>query len=150
MARTRAFALALAAATSTGPRRTGASPLLRPRGVADGGAWIPDTCREATIALPIHGVARVWIEFARGRQVPPVLVARHSSSQAFPDHRTPISTLVVEKVEMNATGVAVIYRTEVRTDVPPFAELRLPLEGPKRAKYVSVSLTAGTTESVGL
>ena len=92
-----------------------------------GGALVPDTCRSATIQIPVRGRCRVLAVLPAGEAVPAALVAEHPEARFFPDRRTPRTILRLEAQDTIGDGrVVAMYAGSLRTDVPARSVLRLP------------------------
>lgn len=117
-------------------------------------ALVPDTCRNATMKVPLVGRMTFVVTFPKEFRAPPVLVADHpTSSPAAKKRRTVFKR--GEVVEMKDRRVAK-YVGWVRSDLPRSVTLRLP--GMKRnrrnpsMRYASLAVTLepGITKRIDL
>ncbi|MBL9088061.1 MAG: c-type cytochrome, partial [Planctomycetia bacterium] len=91
------------------------------------GALVPDTCREAVVALPVKGRVGMFLTLPAGVEAPLGVEAVHDTAQVFPDRRYPRTVLRREAVQTVGGKVVAYYRAPFRTDVPPRAALVLPV-----------------------
>jgi hypothetical protein len=92
-----------------------------------GGAFVPDTCRSATLRIPVRGTTRLVVTLPKGRVAPEAIVAEHPGALFFPDRRTPKTLLRrVSALDLADGRTLALYSAPFRTDVPSSAVLRLP------------------------
>ena len=115
---------------------------MRPKG----GTWIPDTCSEALITLPIRGSVRLRLLLPEGEPAPALLVFQHSRAQFFPERKLPTTTLTLESQVRLADGRCnAFYVAPRRTDVPREGRLRVVMPRPELH-----DLTLGADASLSL
>jgi hypothetical protein len=91
-----------------------------------GGALVPDTCREATVTVPVDGRVTVVVAFEAGAEAPTRLVAEHEGTMRLPGHIPP-RTLFERTSSLDLGGRPVVsYEGWRRTDVPADVILRVP------------------------
>ncbi|MCC7136822.1 MAG: c-type cytochrome [Planctomycetes bacterium] len=102
--------------------------LVLPDGVAAvDGALVPDTCREATVRVAVHGQVRLVLTMPPKVPAPATVVADHVDAKVFPDLRMP-RTVFRRMTVLNVGDKEVaLYVAAMRTDVPPRVALRLPV-----------------------
>lgn len=102
--------------------------LVLPDGVAAvDGALVPDTCREATVRVAVHGQVRLVLTMPPKVPAPATVVADHVDAKVFPDLRMP-RTVFRRMTALNVGDKEVaLYVAAMRTDVPPRVALRLPV-----------------------
>jgi hypothetical protein len=92
-----------------------------------GGALIPDTCRSATVRIPVRGLARLAVMIPAGEAVPDAFVAEHPMARLFPDRRTPRTILRrVASTDLADGRSVALYSAPFRTDVPAVSPVKLP------------------------
>lgn len=111
-------------------RRTTHAQLVLPEGlVPRGGAFVPDSCREARITVPVRGHVRINVRLHVVTDAPETIVAEHVDASVLPGHAVP-RTLFTRGVTIGggpgATSRLVTYRARRRTDVPTRVRLRVP------------------------
>ena len=94
---------------------------------AETGALVPDTCREAVIAVPVHGRVHLLVTLPAGVAAPPTIVAVHVDAQVFPDRRRPRTVFRPEGMTKAGDKLVALYGAPERTDVPPRVLLHLPV-----------------------
>lgn len=102
-----------------------------------GGGLVPDTCRAATIVVPVRGRARVLLTLPVKVGAPSALVFDHERAQLFPDRRVPRTMLRREALMEVGDKVLALYSAPLRTDLPSQGVLRLPVMtwGVDRLRY---------------
>jgi hypothetical protein len=93
-----------------------------------GGSMVPDTCRDATIALPVAGTVRMLITMPKGVEAPAAVVADYVEARVFPNRHRPRSVLRRESSLVVGEKELAVYSAPFRTDVPPRVSLRLPIK----------------------
>ncbi len=89
-------------------------------------AMVPDTCRKATIVVPVRGRAVVTVKLPLGLPVPATLVAEHQGTVVLPGH-TPPRTRLERGVVLEAAGSQIArFEGWMRTDVPARVSIRIP------------------------
>lgn len=82
------------------------------------GCWVPDTCREAEIVVPVRGRGRLEVVARAGLVLPEVVELEHPQARTWPDHRIPRTTLRLEDVRGPPGSRIATYAGPIRTDVP--------------------------------
>lgn len=137
--------------TYTPPPTTHVRLVLEGGLLPEGGCWIPDTCTETKIVVPIGGIGHLRVTLPADAPIPDLLEATHEDGTLFPD-RKPLRTIFRKDVALRAGNLMVVtYAATIRTDVKPFATLILPPGFfSAGATTTKVNLYAGNTTSVNL
>ncbi len=91
-----------------------------------GGALVPDTCRKATVRVPVGGRVAIVLTTSADAAAPETLVAEHLWANAIPGHTAPRTKLrATRRLELGGARL-VRYEGWLRTDVSPRVALRLP------------------------
>lgn len=91
------------------------------------GTLVPDTCREAVVALPVKGRVGMFLTLPEGVEAPLGIEAVHDTAQVYPDRRYPRTVLRREAVQTVGGKAVAYYRAPFRTDVPARTSLVLPV-----------------------
>jgi len=92
----------------------------------EGGCWIPDTCTESRIVVPIRGLGRLCVTLPLDAPVSPYLELQHEEATLRPERKTPFTLLRRECVVHAVDRVVAIYAGVIRSDVAPQATLVVP------------------------
>jgi|GEM_PF-1641131 len=88
-------------------------------------SWVPDTCREATVRVPVLGRVRLVLTLEPATEPPAQLVVEHDGVAVLPGQFLPRTLLErVGRVE-SAQGPAMLYAGWMRSDLPAAGRLRL-------------------------
>jgi hypothetical protein len=107
----------------------------------EGGPFVPDTCRSATLRLPLRGTTRLEVRFPAGR-APAALRATRVDAPLRWDGVLPAGTFRLEGVARSGAWETATYVGRNRTDVGRLARLELP------AGFEPVSVGLGEGEFV--
>jgi len=114
-----------------------------------GGCWIPDTCTEAKVTVPVAGIGRLRVTMPASLPAPEMLALTHEGATFFPERQEARTFLRREAAARAGENVVVVYAGVIRTDVKSAAKLELPpgvtLVGNATSK---VTLYAGNTVAV--
>jgi len=91
------------------------------------GSMVPDTCRDATIVVPVQGKVRMLVTMPKGVAAPTAVVAEYVEAKIFPDRRRPRSILRRESSLVVGEKEVAVYTAPFRTDLPPRVSVRLPV-----------------------
>jgi cytochrome c peroxidase len=80
-----------------------------------GGPMVPDTCREATLRLPLRGTTQVEVRFP-GDEAAEEIVARHVEARFLPDGVLPTTVFRRTLLTRGRDGATALYAGRVRTD----------------------------------
>ena len=118
---------------------------LRP----EGGCWIPDTCTEARLTIPICGTGHMRVTMPADAPVPETLELVHGGGTYFPD-RKPARTFLRKEAVVEAGGLSIVlYSGAIRTDVLPNAVLLVP-PGLTSDGKSALDVTMGPTSTVSV
>ncbi len=118
---------------------------------------VPDTCREATVQVPLAGRMTFVVTFPKDLPAPPVLIAQHPTAPVSSAQPRRARTLFRrgEVVELKDGRVAK-YKGWVRSDIPKAVTLKMPgmtrnrRNAQMRHAHLSLMLEAGTTRRIDL
>jgi cytochrome c peroxidase len=91
------------------------------------GTFVPDTCREATIRVPVRGQVAMFLTLPAGVAPPAVVEARHETSLLYPDRRFPRTVFRRETAQEVGGKTIALYRAPFRTDLPTRVTIALPM-----------------------
>ncbi len=92
----------------------------------EGGALVPDTCRRATLRVPVDGRLVLAVSWPADAEPPPALAAEHLGTLVLPGHRPPHTTFTLTAVLPGGDRRIARYEGWRRCDVPSEVLLRLP------------------------
>jgi hypothetical protein len=91
-----------------------------------GGDHVPDTCRAATLVVPVRGEVRLVVRLPAGAIAAPMLRAVHETDVLLPEASAP-QTLFVHQDSVEVGGEVVArYLAPFRTDARPDVKVELP------------------------
>ena len=92
----------------------------------EGGCWIPDTCTEGRVVVPIRGTGRLTVSLPLDAPVSPYLELQHEKATLRPERKTPFTLLRREGVVRVGDRQIARYVGVIRSDVDAQATLVVP------------------------
>ncbi len=138
------------------PARTHMRVVLPNDVPVSGSALIPDTCREATVQVPLAGQMTFIVTFPSDLPAPTVMVADHPSAPNTAGRPSPRTLFKRSEVVKLKDGHVAKYRGWVRSDLPTTVTLRMPgmtrnrRSPERRHAHLSLVLEPGATKRIDL
>ena len=110
----------------TPPATTHVRVVLEGGLLPEGGCWIPDTCTETRVTIPISGTGHVRVTMPADAPAPETLELIHGGGTFFPDRKALRTFLRKEAVAKAGDVAIVLYSGAIRTDVVPSSILVVP------------------------
>ena len=91
------------------------------------GPLVPDTCRSATVTIPVDGWVQLDLNIHDNAfAAPDRLRALHTETELLPGHEEPCTTFVRVRTAKAGDITVARYRARYRNDVPPVVEIQIP------------------------